>query len=498
MEFALKVVYSMCLLSVTIAGSIYDIGTGPFCNASPEDCEDRGDEFIGYFQDTCWAGNKVWCKQRATVKGQEWVGAGPFCNTLPSDCRTRFLKYATSAKCGDGSCCVTGIKRLCVPDEKASSKRFGALAMKPKLKVWLGSSPMCDGKCSDCALYGMSCAGKDMTGDGDTCLSGKKVMCLVPEAPALWSPCQANILKVLSYNVRELDFMYVHDGQRERTCRIPRRIVEQLGDVDVIVLQEVFMGGCFPGVVSLRDLFRHHGFPHMTNKVGDRDTGFLEDGGVYIVSRWPITEQHETIFEATHYMEADAFAAKGVIYAKIIKTVKGTSRNYHVFGTHMQAQIGDIHDSVREDQAKEMRAFMKDQNIPFSEPVIYAGDFNCDVRANHRHVRRVLGKLNAGIPPRVGKLTATFDPTTNDMFEDKNQAPGPEWLDYVVYSKDHLKPWVSTLEGIKLTSKTQMEICSNGPFKPSYMYPDSSFCSKKRTITDLSDHYPVLGMFMFP
>ncbi|XP_070566603.1 sphingomyelinase C-like [Ptychodera flava] len=504
------------LFSAALGGTLYDVGTSPFCSAGPQDCTDRGDTFVAEFTDSCWTGNKVWCRRRDTVKGQVWVGASPFCETTPQDCEMRFMKHVTSARCGDGSCCVSGTKQLCVPkkedpwignvarlrsggDTMASlhvQQDFPAPAIKPKLSVWLGSSPFCNGKCKDCALYGMTCNGRDKTGDGDTCLTGRKAMCVVPDAPPLWAPTQSNILKVLSYNVRELGFMYVHDGQRERTCQIPRRIVQKLGDVDVIVFQEVFMGGCFPDSVSFADLLRYHGFLYMTKTVGTQESAVIEDGGVFIASRWPIVGQHELIFEATHYGEADAFAAKGAIYAKVMKTVAGSTANYHIIGTHMQAQIGDVHDEVREAQAKEMRKFMQKQKIPFSEPVIYAGDFNCDILANRGHVRRVLNYMGAGIPKRVGKVKATFDPRKNDMFEDKSRAR--EWLDYVVFSTDQQTPLVATLEGIRLRAKKRFHVCKSGPFKPGYIFPNSPVCPKKRKVLDLSDHYPVLGVFIFP
>lgn len=68
------------------------------------------------------------------------------------------------------------------------------------------------------------------------------------------------------------------------------------------------------------------------------------------------------------------FAAKGVSYAKIEKTVDGVSRVYHVMGTHLIA--ADKRDDTRNKQVKEWRDFVVKKNIPSDEPVLYGGDIN--------------------------------------------------------------------------------------------------------------------------
>ncbi len=61
-------------------------------------------------------------------------------------------------------------------------------------------------------------------------------------------------------------------------------------------------------------------------------SGYSTDGGLLIVSRFPILEAE---FDPYPYgVESDALSYKGVLYAKILI---GTKNILHVFNTHTQA-----------------------------------------------------------------------------------------------------------------------------------------------------------------
>lgn len=61
----------------------------------------------------------------------------------------------------------------------------------------------------------------------------------------------------------------------------------------------------------------------------------LLNGGVIIVSKWPIIHEAQHIYRnACHY--SDCLAAKGVKYARVLKRVGTTSKIFNVFATHMQ------------------------------------------------------------------------------------------------------------------------------------------------------------------
>lgn len=63
----------------------------------------------------------------------------------------------------------------------------------------------------------------------------------------------------------------------------------------------------------------------------------LLNGGVIIVSKWPIIHEAQHIYRsACHY--SDCLAAKGVKYARVLKTIGDTSKIFNVFATHMQVR----------------------------------------------------------------------------------------------------------------------------------------------------------------
>jgi hypothetical protein len=95
--------------------------------------------------------------------------------------------------------------------------------------------------------------------------------------------------------------------------------------------------------------------------------------------------------------------------------------------------------------------------IPSSEPVLMAGDFNIDRNSSDGEYSWMLSLLKASQPPIQG-----FPRGTN---------PRGQWIDYVLYSNAHLQPSTSW----------------NRALRP-----------RDGAGGDLSDHYAVLGSFVFP
>ncbi len=87
----------------------------------------------------------------------------------------------------------------------------------------------------------------------------------------------------MTYNVFERPMWLGREGQRERTCRIPKWIIDNVPDVDVIGFQEVFLEGCWDGKSSMREVLKYYGFPHSTETV-DKDPSVLNGGSFIGVS----------------------------------------------------------------------------------------------------------------------------------------------------------------------------------------------------------------------
>lgn len=109
----------------------------------------------------------------------------------------------------------------------------------------------------------------------------------------------------MTYNIWALPVIASHIG--DRYALIP----EYVKGYDVLALQEVFASG---REEFLRELAKE--YPYQT-KMLDKDGINIYDGGVTIVSRYPIVNQAQYVFPDC--TGTDCFADKGVNYAEVIK-----------------------------------------------------------------------------------------------------------------------------------------------------------------------------------
>lgn len=258
-----------------------------------------------------------------------------------------------------------------------------------------------------------------------------------------------HVLDVLTFNAALLPEPVVSTRQ---TARV-RAMAPHLVGYDVLVLQEVFVDAWREGLLeALGDAY-----PYRTEVVGqDGARGFWlrQDGGIVILSRWPIVRQSTVLFEST-CSGTDCLADKGVAYAAVRKG----AFTYHVFATHAQSDYGwPIAPRTRADQFALMRAFVDNLNLPPDEPVVMAGDFNVDAWTPERDA--MLAALNAAWPPLVGPLRNTWDPSRNAWAYGR-----AHWIDYVLFSVEHAVPVAAWNRAVAL---------KDGPL-------------------DLSDHFAVWG-----
>ena len=203
-----------------------------------------------------------------------------------------------------------------------------------------------------------------------------------------------------------------------------------LAGYDALVLQEAFVDGWRKDLVE--DLAAT--YPYVGDLVGsDGARGFAlrQDGGVVILSRWPIVRTATMTFGSA-CSGTDCLADKGVTYVAIRKGL----RTYHLFGTHAQSVFGWDPPGVRAAQFELFARFVAAQEIPEDEVVLLAGDFN--VNAATPELEAMLMTLRAWWPPVIGPVRATWDPANNEW------ADGPtEWLDYVLVAEGYGPPIVA-------------------------------------------------------
>lgn len=266
----------------------------------------------------------------------------------------------------------------------------------------------------------------------------------------------SNELNVLTYNTWAL----LPPIESKNTGNRLDTIAQFMDRYDVVVFQEVFdpiLTAKFRKKVA-------ETYPYMTEipwKVGK-----ILTGGSFIASRWPIEAQDAVVYDACR---ADGcLAGKGMNYAKVRKG----SHAYHIFGTHTHAYTSEQDVAVRFEQLAQLKSFVESKQIPYEEPVIMAGDFNVDKVNYPQEHEDFLELLNATEPEATGEYPYSYAGPVNIYADDAFN----EYLDYVLYSNDHLAPYAS--ENKMLTPR--------------------SVASQHWKSWDLSDHYPVEGRFEFP
>jgi len=263
-----------------------------------------------------------------------------------------------------------------------------------------------------------------------------------------------NNFNVLAYNVWALLPGLVSKSVSARL----NLLKDKLNGYDAIVFSELFDN-------SRRSTFLNAlkaEYPYQTSVV-DR-SGSIEDGGVLIVSRYPIESESHIAFNDCD--AEDCMSAKGVKYAKINKG----GNPYHVFGSHTQAWNAEKNQATRLSQFQQMRNFIDSRSISSNEPVIIAGDLNVDKINFQQEYNTMLNVLNAEEAPRNGGYVSSYNGNVNAWTDG-----APEDLDYVLYSTAHLQP-----------TSSQSKILT-----------PRSIHSDVFTKYDLSDHFAVAGNLTF-
>ncbi|MCW8346941.1 sphingomyelin phosphodiesterase [Vibrio sp. ZSDZ65] len=229
-------------------------------------------------------------------------------------------------------------------------------------------------------------------------------------------------LKLMTYNIWALPAIASHIGDRYQL------IPEYVKGYDVLALQEVFASG---REAFLRELAKE--YPYQT-KMLDKDGFNIYDGGVIIVSRYPIVNEAQYVFPDC--TGTDCFADKGVNYAEVIKG----GQAYHVFATHTASFDTDTAREYRQRQFQQIRALATSLKIPINEAVIYSGDFNVNKLKFPGDYQQMIANLSAVEPSYSGYTASTFDPRINNFAgEALSGGENVEYLDYVMVSNEYGK-----------------------------------------------------------
>jgi sphingomyelin phosphodiesterase len=245
-------------------------------------------------------------------------------------------------------------------------------------------------------------------------------------------------------------------GQTDRAALIAQ--ASYVKGYDLVVLNELFAAA--PAQTVLDGLAME--YPYQTPvlgrsldgwdvTLGDFQTTARENGGVAIVSRWPIERRVQYVFPIR--CGAESVVNKGFIYVRL--SVRG--RAVHVVGTHLQAETPSICLSttpaeVRAHQATDIHEFLLAQDIPPEEPLFIGGDMNV-MREDVVEYGALLDTLAVSAPTKLLGTTGTWDPTSNELARRQYPDLPSEHIDYVFVSRDGPQPdqWFNlTLDPVSL------------------------------------------------
>ncbi|WP_071925393.1 mannan-binding protein [Picosynechococcus sp. PCC 7117] len=316
--------------------------------------------------------------------------------------------------------------------------------------------------------------GGTWTGHWWTTISGVMSVCQLEFSNNL----ESKSFSILNYNVMLLSRNIPGQGNLMQNYRAQEiaTAIRNSNPWDVIVINEAFDNEARN---NLSRSLKEAGYSSATEVV-DTNNGKLEDGGVYLQSRWPIMATDQIIFSDCSGF--DCQSNKGAVYAKINK--EGII--YHIFGTHLQADTENS--GVRANQLRQLETFINQKTGGAQarrEAIIIAGDLNFNYQT--AEYDNALETLNAQF---LGNIPQgyTFDPRMNDLAKYRYPNDPSEWLDYVLVSNESIQPNRTTLDLTKFRTTSQYELPGKGDFLNLF---------GGTMVRDLSDHYGLSAIYLF-
>ena len=283
----------------------------------------------------------------------------------------------------------------------------------------------------------------------------------------------------LNYNVMLLSPAAFPNHQQSLRASLIPAAIQRWGTYDVVVFSEAFHTS---SQSTLRSAMITAGYPYSTSVVSS--SASIENGGVYIQSRWPIVSTATLVY--TGCAGADCLSSKGASYARIAKSGK----IFHVFGTHLQSERSPTNHQVRMHQLTQLANFVQQQAsgaAARNEPVIILGDMNiCDVQ-DAAYYRDMLARLNAEFNSRPAGWS--FDTKQNTVAYYRYPTAASEWLDYVMPSRVGQMPTSTVYSTVKVRSLSQYNMYALGD--------PLGLIDGGTNHYDLSDHYALAATFHF-
>ncbi|EME30491.1 sphingomyelin phosphodiesterase [Galdieria sulphuraria] len=188
--------------------------------------------------------------------------------------------------------------------------------------------------------------------------------------------------RILSYNIFIRPPGVTSNGNDYKDERLVR-FLSHMMRYDIICLQELFTLGSdrWQALTKAARIFGFYYEAHLKRNLFSWLPKVV-DGGVTILSKFPIVATDSIFFKRSSYSTIDCIVAKGVLYAKIeLPFVE--PRYLHLFSTHLQAGDEPLEEmmNIKLTQLEQAREFIYSKlNSERKELVVFCGDLNVNGR----------------------------------------------------------------------------------------------------------------------
>lgn len=285
-------------------------------------------------------------------------------------------------------------------------------------------------------------------------LSCLAVILLALSAHAAAAEPDAAPLRVITYNVQFLPGPASIANKRKEPLYRAEQIGQKLAAFDIVALNEVF-----------EDKPREKIFDGLRAAWGEKFSAVISPkpddkrfmGGVAIATRLPMLATHTLIYSVgsspqKYGLQADGFAAKGALHARIARGADRQTDFVDVFATHLESKDDDI----RLIQYRELGAFVAEHSDPH-HPTLILGDMNthgdpADQADRQSAYHAMLGIYQAARP---GALLMDVWPTLQRGLGGTNEQESSDIghrIDYVMLSnpgisRANLRPTAVSVNG---------------------------------------------------
>jgi endonuclease/exonuclease/phosphatase family metal-dependent hydrolase len=227
-------------------------------------------------------------------------------------------------------------------------------------------------------------------------------------------------LKILSWNIYMLPYISLFNKNDQRAKAIAERL--NGSDYHIIVFQEAFSSKCRK--IMAKILLAS--FPFQYGPANDARFSLRTNSGLWIVSKFPLTELEQLKFsESKGY---DAVARKGAVLFEGLFL----GQKFQLLATHLQAKDSQ---KLRAIQCVEIKEKLLNPYFDEGTPQFLCGDFNID-QHNTPDYHQMLQLLDAKNGILSGKMLVTYDEIENKLAYKTNGQR--KILDYALVRNDRL------------------------------------------------------------